>query len=226
MTSNVMYQIVLLACAKNVQDGYISPQDFYTYANTAQQQYLDYLLGEYQKYQPMRPIGTPQVGDGERIRNSIAPLIYQTVLVPNTTTGVATYPADYELTDAMWGVYGFYNIRFVNQPRLASFWGSAIDPITETGSHIYTLREAGIQFYPEHIGLARMSYVRTPPSIVWGYTLDSNGLPVWNPATSQDPVWSDTDCMNIISRILRLVGVNFADGVISQYANEVKQGGQ
>jgi hypothetical protein len=126
----------------------------------------------------------------------------------------------------MWGMYGVYNIRFVNQPRLASFWGSAIDPITEDGNHIYTLREAGIQFYPEHIGLARMSYVRTPPSIVWGYTEDSNGIPQWNPATSQNPVWGDTDCLQIIVRALRLVGVNLSSAAISQYANEVKMQGQ
>lgn len=221
-----MYKIVLFAADKNLQQGYVSPDDFYTTINTAQQQYLDFLLGEYQRYTPLRPIGTPQIGDGERIRNSIAPLIYQTILMPNTTTGVATYPSDYEMTDAMWGVYGIYNIRFVNQPRLASFWGSSIDPITETGSHIYTLREAGIQFYPESLGMARMSYVRTPPSIVWGYTLDSNGIPAWNPATSQDPVWGNTDCLQIIVRALRLIGVNLDSNVVSQYANEIKQTGQ
>lgn len=226
MNANQVYEIWLYCLAKNNQQGYGSPADFYQTINAAQIQYLDFLLGEYQKYQPMRPVGTPQVGDGERIRNSIAPLIYQTILTPNTTTGVATYPSDYEAVDEMWGVYGFYNIRFVNQPRLASFWGSSIDPISETGSHIYTLREAGIQFYPEYIGLARMSYVRTPPSIVWGYTLDGNGLPVWNPATSQDPVWGTTDIFQIIARALRMAGVNLDANTVSQYANEIKMGGQ
>jgi hypothetical protein len=85
---------------------------------------------------------------------------------------------------------------------------------------------ACIQFYPENIGSAKMSYVRTPPSIVWGYTLDSNGIPVWNPATSQNPVWSDGVMMEIIARALRLIGVNLQSSVISQYANEVKQLGQ
>jgi hypothetical protein len=225
MDVNVAYKIVQYAAAKNTQQGFISPEDFNTILMpTAQQEYLDYLLGEYQQYRERRPIAVVQVGDGERIRNSISPLIYNTILAPNTTTGIASFPSDYEAVDSMWNIYGFYNIRFTNQPRLASFWQSQIDPVQS--NPVYLLKHEGFQFYPENIGLAKLSYVRTPPSIVWGYILDSNGIPVYNPATSQQPVWSDTDMANILSRALRLVGVNLDTATVSQYANEIKQGGQ
>lgn len=224
MTVDVMYQIMLFAVAKNKQQSYLSPSDFYQVINTAQQQYLDYLLGEYQQYRERRPIAVVQVGDGERIRNSIAPLIYNINLTPNTTTGIATYPSDYEAVDAMWAIYGFYNIRFTNQPRLAAFHNSQIDPVA--ANPVYLLKNEGFQFYPENIGLAKMSYVRTPPSIVWGYVLDSNGLPVYDASTSQQPVWGDTDCMNVISRALLLVGVNMQTSEVAQYANTIKNQGQ
>ena len=71
-----------------------------------------------------------------------------------------------------------------------------------------------------------MSYVRTPPAIVWGYVLDSNGVPVYNPATSQDPVWSDTDMLQIIVRGLAAVGVNLQLGTLIQYTQEIKNTGQ
>ena len=220
-----MYLIITYAVGKNQGQGYVSPDDFNNILMpTSQQQYLDYLLGEYQQYKSQRPIAVVQVGNGERIRNSVAPLIYNTILAPNTSTGIANYPSDYEAVDAMWGVYGIYNIRFVNQPRLASFWQSQIDPIAS--NQVYILEEDGIHFYPENIGLAKMSYVRTPPSIFWGYTRDANGLPVWNPATSQDPVWSDTDCFQIIIRALRLVGVNLDYSSVVQLSEEVKTIGQ
>lgn len=224
-------------CSKNLQQGFLSPADFYTTVNAAQREYLDYLLGEYQQYQAGRPIGVVQIGDTEKLRNSIAPLIYSVILSPNTSTGISPYPNDFEMVDAMWSpnvsagptspvdyVYGFYNIRFVNQPRLGSFWGSSIDPIRQ--NPVYLLNNYGIQFYPEDLGVAKMSYIRNPPSIVWGYTLNSNDIPVWNPATSQNPIWSDADCMNIIARALRMVGVNLSDPQLSAYANEVKNGGQ
>lgn len=224
MTSNTAYQTMLYACTKNLQQGYLSPEDFYTTINTAQQQYLDYLLGEYQQYQAGRPIAVVEIGEKEKIRNSIAPLIYNTVLTPNTTTGIASFPSDYEAVDAMWEIYNLYNIRFVSQPRLASFFNSKIDVIGE--NPVYLLKHEGFQFYPTNIGLTRMSYVRTPPSIVWGYNLDPNGTPVWNPSTSQEPVWGDTDMMNIIARALLMVGVNLNAGQVAEYATQIKMRGQ
>lgn len=224
MDVNQAYRITQYIVGKNIQNGYLSPEDFYQCINQAQNEYLDYLLGEYQQYQAGRPIAVVEVGQKEKIRNSIAPLIYNITLTPNTTTGIAPFPSDYQAVDAMWEVYNLYNIRFVNQPRLASFHNSSIDLISE--NPIYLLKHEGFQFYPTNIGLTRMSYVRNPPSIVWGYVLDSNGIPVYNPSTSQQPVWSTADMMNIISRGLRIIGVNLNAGEVSQYANQVQFNGQ
>ena len=224
MNVNQAYQLMSYIVGKNIQQGYLAPSEFYQVINAAQNQYLDYLLGEYQQYQAGRPIAVVEVGEKEKIRNSIAPLIYNITLVPNPTTGIASYPSDYEAVDSMWNVYGFYNIRFVNQPRLASFHNSSIDLVAE--NPIYLLKHEGFQFYPTNIGLARMSYVRNPPSIVWGYVLDSNGVPVYDPTTSQQPVWAVTDMLNIISRALRMVGVNLSAGEVSQYSNEIRNVGQ
>lgn len=226
MDVNQMYQIVLFAAGKNLQQGYVSPQDFYTTINTAQQQYLDYLLGEYQKYQIKRPIAVVEFGQNQRVRQSMSPLIYSTILGIDAS-GVATPPNDYELTDAMWSVYGNYNIRFIQQDRQDSYLHSTIDPVAD--NPVYLINHEGFQYFPARPygeNQAKMSYVRTPPSIVWGYVLDSNGVPVYNPATSQQPVWGDTDCSNIIARCLRLIGVNLDANVVNQYAEEIKQGGQ
>jgi len=227
MDVNQVYRVMLFAVAKNKQNGYLTPDDFYTSINTAQRSYLDYLLGEYQKYQIRRPISVVEFGQNERIRDSVSPLIYNAVLPINSTTGIATLPSDYEYTDAVWGVYGNYNIRFAQQDRLDSYIHSAIDPVAT--NPVYLIRHEGFQFFPDRPfgeNQAKMSYVRKPPSIVWGYNEDSNGLAVYNPATSQDPVWSDTDMLNIIVRALALVGVNLQFGVVLQYANDIKNNGQ
>ncbi len=224
MNADQVYSLIKYIVGKNISQGYVSPDDFYVAINTAQDEYTDYLLGEYQKYQVGRPIAAVEVGQKEKVRQSLAPLVYGKVLVPNPVTGVAAYPNDYELADAMWGVYNIYNIRFTNQPRLASFFNSSIDIIAD--NPVYLLQSDGFQFYPTNIGLAKLSYFRKPPSIVWGYTLDSNGVPVWNPATSQNPVWGNFDMSNIIARALRIIGVNLNDQQVNQYAEEIKVGGQ
>lgn len=228
MDVNQVYKIILYAAAKNSQDGYISPEDFNTVLMpTAQRSYADYLLGEYQQYQIKRPISVVEFGQNERIRDSISPLIYNAILPINSTTGIASRPSDYEYVDAMWGVYGNYNIKFVQQDRLDSYIHSDIDPVIT--NPVYLIRHEGFQFFPDrpyNENQAKMSYVRTPPSIVWGSVVNSNGILVYDPATSQQPVWSDSDMLEIIVRALALVGVNLQLGVLSQYAQQIKMQGQ
>jgi hypothetical protein len=224
MNVDQVYAIVKLALSKNIQQGYVSPEDFNNAINTAQQQYLDYLLGEYQKYQPTRPIPVVGFAQTQKLRTSLAPLIYNTLLNINNVTGIAPFPSDFEQVDAMLSVYNIYNIRFTQQDRLSAWVRSTIDPVEQ--NPVYIIQHEGFQFYPPTLGQAKLSYVRKAPSIIWGYILDGNGIPTYNPATSQDPIWPDTDVFQVITRALRLLGVSLQVGDVSQYATEIKTIGQ
>lgn len=221
MDVNVTYNIIKY-CANKAQQGYIKPDSFNLIINAAQKMYLDYLLGEYQKYQLQRPISVVELGQTKKLRQSISPLIYGTVFTPSTT-GIAPFPSDYQYPDAMWGLYGIYDITFVQQPRLANFKHSQIDPVEQ--NPIYLINHEGFQFYPENIGMVKLSYVRNPPTIKWAF-IEINNREVYDPLNSINPVWSDFDMMNIISRALQMVGINLQSGVVSQYANELKTTGQ
>ncbi len=227
MDINQVYKIVLYACAKNSSQGYVSPDDFNdVLMPTGQRSYLDYLLGEYEKYQIRRPISVVEFGQNERIRQSISPLIYGTNLNINAT-GVSPFPSDYEYPDNMWGIYGSYNIRFIQQDRQDSYIHSQIDPITT--NPVYLINHEGFLYFPARPygeNQARLSYVRNPPTMKWGYILDGNGIEVYDPLTSINPVWGDVDMLEIIARALRLVGVNLQMGVLNQYAEEIKTQGQ
>ena len=224
MNVNQVYEIMQLICSKNLQQGYLSPDDFNNSINMAQRSYLDYLLGEYQQYRMQRPIPVVGFSQNQRIRDSFAPLIYGAILTVNPSTGIAPFPSDYEYVDNMWGLYGFYNIRFAQQDRQDSYIHSAIDPIEE--NPIYLIQHEGFHFFPENIGQTRMSYVRNPPAITWGFQYDFNGVPQYDPTTSQDPVWSDSDMLQIIVRALAIEGVSMQFGAVLQYAQEVKTNGQ
>jgi hypothetical protein len=225
MNADQVYSICKYIVSKNIQQGYLSPEDFYVVINQSQNEYLDFILGQYQKYQPGRPIPVVAFAQNERVRTTVAPLIYGTVLAINSTTGISPFPSDFEQVDAMWSLYGLYNIPFIQQDKLTSRYRSTIDPVT-TVNPVYLIKHEGFQFYPETLGSARMSYVRTPPSIVWAYVDGYNGLPVYDAANSVAPVWSDTDMMQIIARAMRMVGVSLQSGEVSNYANEIKNFGQ
>ncbi len=222
MTSDLCYRICQFAINKN-QSGYLSPEDFGVAINQGQRSFADWLIGQYQEYLPQRAQARVSWGQNQNVRESLTPIIYGYILNADIN-GIAPYPADYEKTDAMTSMYGFQRIRFASQDRLYSFMNSQVDPIAT--NPIYLVKDIGFQFYPITIAQARLSYVKTPPNIVWGYTLDADNLPVWNPAASVDPVWSDIDMYEVICRALRLIGVNLQANVVSEYANQITKTGQ
>ena len=229
---NDVYKIVLYITGKNLQQGYVSPEDFNNTINIAQKSYVAYLLGNFQQYQPGRPVARVEFGQNSVVRQRLAPIIYESFLSVNGA-GYSPYPSaaglvpsngDYLQTDAMWSAYGYERIREVQQHYFYSIYNSKIDPIASWP--VYMIRNNGFQFAPSTIGQARISYVIEPPDMIWGYTLDGNGVPVYNPATSVQPVWDVASILEIIVRALRIIGVNLDYNQVSNYANQVQFQGQ
>lgn len=221
MNVDTVYKIIDFAVGKS-QNGYVSPVEFNLVINQAQIQFLDYLLGQSQSYQAGRPISKVQYGNNETTRQRLTPFILTSTLNVDIN-GFAAYPANYQQTDTMLtSAYG--KIKFVSQDYLSSYITSRIDPIAY--NPIYTINENGFKFFPTNTSNPILNYIKNPPTIVWGYTIDSNGLPVYNPITSVDPKWYDVDMMEIIARALRIIGVNLQSNMVSQYANEIKIQGQ
>jgi hypothetical protein len=269
MNVNDMYRICQFAVNK-AQNGYLTPSDFNLVINQAQTSYQDYLLGEFQQYQYGRPQARINYSQNENIRQRLTPLITEKTLTIGGS-GEVLYPSDYVQTDSMI-TSDFKRIRYVSQDRLYSYYNSEIDPI-ETNP-VYLIEPTGFQFYPVDLGSAILTYVKNAPAIVWGYCLDSNNRPIYNPAPppttttttigpatttttssptttttsapttttaapttttttlgtnctySVQPVWDDVDLLEIITRALKLIGLNLQDGMVAQYANQITQTGQ
>jgi hypothetical protein len=221
MNVNDIYRICQFAINKN-QGGYLSPSDFNLTINQAQDSYENYLIGEFQQYQIGRPQARVNYSQNENTRQRLTPLITQATLTINAN-GIASYPTDFLQVDAMFKADEVSRIRFVQQERLFSFFESKIDPIQS--NPIYLLKSGQFQFYPKTLGSAFVSYVKSAPDIVWGYTLVS-GRPVYNSGSSVQAVWADVDLLEIIARALKIIGVNLQLGQVEQYANQVTQIGQ
>jgi hypothetical protein len=221
MNVNDMYRICQFAVNK-AQNGYLTPSEFNLTINQAQISYQDYLLGEFQQYQYGRPQARINYSQNQNIRQRLTPLLVETTLNINSTTGQSPYPADYVQTDTVI-TSSFNRVRYVQQDALYSFYNSQIDPIAT--NPIYLLEPTGFQFYPVTLGSAILTYVKDAPEIVWAYTT-VNGRPVYSSGTSVQPVWDNVDLLEIIARALKLIGLNLQDGQVQQYANQVTQTGQ
>jgi len=230
MNVNDMYQICQFAINK-AQNGYLTPSEFNLTINQAQVSYQDYLLGEFQQYQPGRPQARINYSQNENIRQRLTPLLATAALAVNAGTGAVVYPGDYVQADSLL-TSTLQRVRYTQQDSLYSYYNSTIDPVAT--NPIYMITSTGFQFYPITIGTVTLNYIKEAPSIVWGYTLVS-GRPVYNPSAynpgppasgSQQPVWADVDLLEIIARALKLVGVSLQIGQVEQYANQVTQQGQ
>lgn len=223
MNTDEVYKIMLYAVAKNTQNGYLSPLDFNRVIKIGAIGYQSYLLGNFPQYTPGRPVAKVELGQNSVVRQRLAPVIYGYNLNINSS-GFSPYPGDYLQTDAMWSIYGYQRIRYADQHKFASIYNSRIDNIST--SPIYVLEDVGFRFFPQSTATARLHYVKDAPAINWAYTEDANGLPVYNPINSIQPVWDDLAMWDIICRALMLVGVNLQLNVIMQYSQEIKNNGQ
>lgn len=223
MTVDFIFKLVKYICNQN-QRGDISSSRFNIIIPQAQASFTSYLIGEYSKYQPGRAVPPVALGVTKRIRQTLAPLIEKPLqLIVNGVTGIAPYPADFVYVDAMY-TSDKKRIRYVEQNELVSYLEDEIDPVES--NPIYLIQKEGFQFYPITIINPLISFIKNPPNIVWAFSLDSNQREVYDPSNSVDPIWEDVDCLEIITRALRMIGVNMQANEVSQYANEIKTIGQ
>ena len=223
MTVNEAYELMLYATAKNKQNGYLSPNDFDTSFNIAQKSYASYLLGSFNTYMQGRPIARVELGNNQNVRQRLSPIIYGYNLNVDSS-GYSPYPGDFLNVDAVWSYYGYNRIRYVQQDSLWSYYNSVIDPYQT--NPFYLVEDTGFRFFPDSISAAKLSYVRNPPNVVWGYTEDSNGRPVYSEVRSTQPVWDDASMFEIIVRALAIVGVNLQLNVGIGYSQQIKTQGQ
>jgi len=195
--------------------------------NQAQRDFLSFLLGQFVSYQYGRPLSRVQFGMNEIVRQRVTPLIAAPTSLTIDGFGKSPYPVGMQQVDAMYTVDSNGNItnriRYVPQHKLYSYLNSRIDPVAT--NPIFLIEDEGFQFYPITLGTAKISFVNTPPDVIWNSTPDGQSRPVYTAAGSVGPVFYDIDVMELISRSLAMVGVNLQAGEISQYANMVKTQG-
>lgn len=222
MDVNQMYNIVLLATGKNREQGYVSSDDFNTYISLGMRSYIAYLIGDFQTYQPGRPISKINFGQNSTVRQRLAPTIKSTSLTI-ASDGTAQYPPDYLQYDAI-TTSANKKIKFIQQSQIPSVLNSLLRPIASYP--IFMIKNAGFQFYPLSLGSANLSYISNPVNIKWGFTLDVNNRKVYDPTTSVQPIFDDLVVLEIIVRALSLIGVNLTLPMVTQYASDIKINGQ
>lgn len=224
MNANTPFEIINYI-VNIFQDGNLSPDEYNLIINQAQTSFMDYLLGEFQQYQYKFPESRIEFGQNETVRQRLSPFIDSPSLLNVNSQGLSPYPVDYVQIDAMYQNSIYMNrVRYAQQHQLFAYLSDPIDPIPT--NPIYLIESTYFRFYPANIGTAKISYVKKPRDIVWAFTDSIYGEPVYDAGTSVDPLWYDVDMLEIISRALKMVGINLQANQVAGYAESVIKQGQ
>lgn len=190
--------------------------------NQSQRDFLSFLLGQFVSYQAGRPISRVQFGMNEIVRQRVTPFIGPPAPLTIDGTGLSPYPDGMQQVDAMYTI-AMQRIRYVPQHKLYSYLNSQIDPIAT--NPIFLIENDGFKFYPNTLGSALVSYVNTPPDVVWNFTTDAQGREQYTSAGSVGPLFYDIDVIELISRSLAMIGINLQASEVSGYAQRIKTEG-
>lgn len=221
MTVDAVYRIMRFIARKN-QLASLSPQDFQDSFNSAQRNYYDFLVGRLEQYRYDSPKPRVSLAMTDNVVSRLTP--FQQTSTVTVTSGNATKPADFNKLLSMTTPNSYAVYRY-EENRLAQRLADSIDPVNEENA-FYVEDNGKWVVYPATITSVKVKYLKLPTNVVWGYTVDGNGRPIYNPSTSTDPLWMDNDIDELIGRACKILGISIKENALVSYGQGVLQNGE
>lgn len=200
------------------QSGTLTPARFNTACESVNWDWFNTCYG-----QPALSKDGKQINDlfwqsTEKVTNNLRPFLKKVVLQIDAT-GKAIKPTDYVQTSSCRYWYGERQVEvdFVNDGDLGEFVGGELLAPTKKYP-IHVVYDDRIQFYPKDLSRVEFTYLRKPETPVWGYATSQSGRPVYDPTTSVDFEFPEENLGEIVSRLVKLWGVNIREKDIVGYA--------
>jgi hypothetical protein len=220
-TVDDMYRQLRLICRKN-QLGSLSPKDFQDAVNIAQNNYYDFLVGRIEQYRYDRPIPRVALNMTDNVTSRLSPFLTTTTVT--VTAGAATKPTDFNKLAAIITPRN-YRLYRIDYTRLPERLQDSIDPIDEENA-FFVETASSFLVYPTDLATVNISYYKVPTPLVWGYTTDGSGRPIYNSGTSVQPLWYSNDIDEIIGRAAKIIGVSLMQSNDVQFGESVIQKGE
>jgi hypothetical protein len=112
----------------------------------------------------------------------------------------------------------YYGVPMVNEDERADRLNSQIDPVTVTSPIGEISAPRYIRLYPASGYNGTVTYFRRPAAPVFGYSVISGRVIVYNPNTSTQLEWSENWQNAVLIKALSSVGINLSDNEVASYA--------
>ena len=109
-------------------------------------------------------------------------------------------------------------IKLVNEDERAKRLNSQIDPVTATSPIGEQIGLRTFRLYPASIYNGNATYLRRPVKPVYGYTVISGRVIVYDPNTSTQLEWRETEHIPLLLKGLQSLSINLSDAEIQNFA--------
>lgn len=213
MNLNEIYELLNFYINK-AQGGWYSPEELTMIVDRAQRTLFNTYYTKYQTSQ--------------RLDDALAP--FKAAHVFSHATGLITNPADYQdmlaitvtVVDDL-NVTRTYPVEAVTDDELGNRLNSQINTPSVSSPIVVRKDNDEWQLYPKVQQAGTMVYLAVPRTPVFGYTLMSGRVIVYDSLTSVQLQWNDKDILSIILIALNGLGINLSEPDILQWSEMKSQ---
>lgn len=209
---DIVKQITNSIAAKN-QSAFPSPQEWNNYANYATIDLFNSYVDEWRQ-----TLHKNVQGQTLNMPMGLKPFVENEFPI-TFTDGVGTLPADQSSNLALSS--GGKTVKKIDYKTRETYLNSTIDEPT-VDFPVYCELNDTLLIYPTTITSGLLTYLRTPVTVKWAYTLNGS-IPVYNAGTSVDFEFQQVDSVKLIMRILTYMGIATREGELTQYAELLKK---
>lgn len=112
----------------------------------------------------------------------------------------------------------YYPVKLINEDERATRLNSQIDPVTVTSLIGEQTAPKTFRLYPVGTYNGNVSYLRRPVKPVFGYSVISGRVIVYDANTSTQLEWRQTEIPSVIIKSLLILGINITSADISAFA--------
>jgi hypothetical protein len=109
-------------------------------------------------------------------------------------------------------------VKLINEDERANRLNSQVNPVTTTSPIGEQIGLRTFRLYPAGVYNGNVTYLRRPVKPVYGYTVISGRVIVYDPNTSTQLEWRETEHIPLLLKGLQSLGINLSDAEIQNFA--------
>lgn len=118
----------------------------------------------------------------------------------------------------------YYPVKMYNEDERADRLNSQLDPVTITSPIGEQTAPKTFRLYPVNAYNGNVTYLRRPVKPVFGYSVISGRVIVYDPNTSTQLEWRDTEIPSLIMKAVEAAGFNLSAQDVQQWSEAKTQG--